>query len=204
MHAWYDVSGMLHWWNSQSHSSNFMDIYHDIRLVNFSLSQHTIPRVWKIAHVNLVPKTLPVTGYGDLRPIPVTWVLSRTVYKLVVKNYLTLVLYCPLFHNQYAYKPTGYTTCALADFTYHIHMLLESNQLTWIVYVLVWHDQACQVLYWSLLKHIWHKHKLFRCVLINFSKAFDMLDHAILAHKLFSLQVPGFIIHYIISFSKPS
>jgi len=49
-----------------------MDIYHDIRLVNFSLSQHTIPRVWKIAHVNLVPKTLPVTGYGDLRPIPVT------------------------------------------------------------------------------------------------------------------------------------
>jgi len=27
-----------------------------------------------------------------------------------------------------------------------------------------------------------------------------MIDHAILARKLFSLQVPGFIIHWIISF----
>ena len=32
-----------------------------------------------------------------------------------------------------------------------------------------------------------------RCILIDFSKAFDMVDHAILARKLFSLQVPGFI-----------
>ena len=31
-------------------------------------------------------------------------------------------------------------------------------------------------------------------------KAFDMVDHVILARKLFSLQVPGFIIHWIISF----
>ena len=139
------------------------------KLVNFSLSQHTVPRVWKTAHVTPVPKTSPVTGYGDLRPISVTSILSRTVEKLVVKNYLTSVLDCPLFHDQYAYKPTGSTTCALVDFTYRIHMLLESNQ-----YV--------------------------RCILIDFSKAFDMVDHAILARKLFSLQVPGFIIHWIISF----
>jgi len=70
---------------------------------------------------------------------------------------------------QYAYKPTGSSTCALADFTYHIHMLHESNQ-----YV--------------------------RCLLIDFSKAFDMVDHAILARKLFSLQVPAFILHWIIYF----
>jgi len=85
--------------------------------------------------------------------------LSRIVEKLVVKNYLTSVLHCPLFHDQYAYKPTGSTTCALVDFTYRIHMLLASNQ-----YV--------------------------RCVLIDYSQAFDMVDHAILARKLFSLQVP--------------
>jgi len=84
-------------------------------LVNFSLSQHTVPRVWKIAHVTTVPKTSPITGYGDLRPISVTPILSRTVEKLVVRNYLTSVLQCPLFHDQYAYKPTGSTTCALAD-----------------------------------------------------------------------------------------
>ena len=76
--------------------------------------------------------------------------LEPAVEKLLVKNYLTSVLYSPLFHDQCAYKPTGSTTCALADFTYRIHTLLESNQ-----YV--------------------------RCVLIDFSKPFDMVDHAILA-----------------------
>ena len=39
-----------------------------------------------------------------------------------------------------------------------------------------------------------------RYVLIDFSKAFDIVDHAILARKLLSLQVPGFIIQLIISF----
>lgn len=42
-----------------------------------------------------------------------------------------------------------------------------------------------------------------RCVfLIDFSKAlnFDMVDHAILARKLYRLQVPVFIILWIISF----
>jgi len=33
-----------------------------------------------------------------------------------------------------------------------------------------------------------------------FSKAFHVVDHAILARKLFSLQVPGFIVHWIIPF----
>ena len=59
--------------------------------------------------------------------------------------------------------------CALADLTYRVHTLLESNQ-----YV--------------------------RCVLIDFSKAFDTVDHVILSRKLFSLNVPVFIIQWIMSF----
>jgi len=86
-----------------------------------------------------------------------------------VKNYLTPLLKSSLFRDQYAYKPTGFTVCALVDFTYRIRTLLESNR-----YV--------------------------RCVLIDFSKAFDMVDHVILARKLFRLQVPVFIIHWIMSF----
>jgi len=39
-----------------------------------------------------------------------------------------------------------------------------------------------------------------RCVLIDFSKAFDTVDHAILVRKLFSLKVPVFIIQWIMSF----
>ena len=39
-----------------------------------------------------------------------------------------------------------------------------------------------------------------RCVLIDFSKAFDTVDHVILARKLFCLETPVFIIQWIMSF----
>jgi len=69
------------------------------------------------------------------------------------------------FYDQYSYKPTGSTTCALADLT-----MLECNQ-----YV--------------------------RCVLTDFSKAgSDTVNHVILAHKLFCLEMPVFIIQWITSF----
>ena len=139
------------------------------KLVNFSLTQRIVPLVWKTAHITPVPKTSIIKVPGDLRPISVTSILSRTVEKVVVKNYLTPLLDSTSFYDQYAYKPTGSTTCALADLTYRVHTLLESNQ-----YV--------------------------RCVLIDFSKAFDTVDHAILSRKLFSLNVPVFIIQWIMSF----
>ena len=52
-----------------------------------------------------------MTGPGDLRPISVTSILSRTVEQVVVKNYLTQLLDSTSFYDQYAYKPTGSTTC---------------------------------------------------------------------------------------------
>ena len=64
----------------------------------------------------------------SVRPISVTSILSRTVEKLVVRNYLMPLLRSSSFYDQYAYKLTGSTTCALADPTHHIHTFLESNQ----------------------------------------------------------------------------
>ena len=62
------------------------------KLVNFSLTPCRVPLVWKTAHITPVPKTSPVTGAGDLRPISVTSVLPRTVEKLVGRKYLTPLL----------------------------------------------------------------------------------------------------------------
>ena len=98
------------------------------KLVNFSLTQCTVPLVWKTAHITPVPKSSVVAVAGDLRPISVTSLLSRTIESIVVKNYLTPLLYCSSFSDQYAYKPTGSTTCALIYLTYRLHTLLESNQ----------------------------------------------------------------------------
>jgi hypothetical protein len=51
--------------------------------------------------------------------------------------------------DQYAFKPTGSTNCALANCIDHVTRMLETNE-----YV--------------------------TCMLIDFSKAFDTVDHAIL------------------------
>ena len=62
--------------------------------------------------------------------------------------------------------------CALVDFTYRVHTLLESNR-----YV--------------------------RCALIDFSKAFDMVDHVILARKLLPLASTGFHHPSLLTEHKP-
>jgi len=88
------------------------------KLVNFSLARQKVPRTWRTATITPVPKTSIVTGPGDLRPISVTSILSCTVERLVVKNYLTPLLKSSLFRDQYAYKPTGCTRLFHLSYTY--------------------------------------------------------------------------------------
>ena len=39
-----------------------------------------------------------------------------------------------------------------------------------------------------------------RCLMIDFSKAFDTVDHIILLFKLVQLKLPGFVVNWICSF----
>jgi len=86
-----------------------------------------------------------------------------------VRDFLLPCTKSLLFNDQYAFKPTGSTTCALVDLTYRIQLMLE-------------------------------KCKYVRCIFIDFSKAFDVVDHRILIEKLVSLHVPNFIVRWIKSF----
>jgi hypothetical protein len=139
------------------------------KLINYSVIQSAVPQIWRIANITPVPKCSPVSAPSDLRPISVTSILSRTVERLIVRDYFTPLLQTDNFNDQYAYKPTGSTTCALIDFTHRIHTMLETNR-----YV--------------------------RCVLIDFSKAFDLVDHAILIKKLSNFLIPPLILHWIVAF----
>ena len=57
--------------------------------------------------------------------ISVTSLLCRFVEKIIVRTYV-IPAYCYLsIVDQYAYKPTGSTTCALVDLTHTISMHLE-------------------------------------------------------------------------------
>ena len=72
--------------------------------------------------------------------------------------------------DQFAFKPSGSTTAALVYFTHQLTKMLEQND-----YV--------------------------RCLMIvDFTKAFDTVDHVILLHKLSQLSLPGFVINWICSF----
>ena len=85
--------------------------------------------------------------------LSVTSLLCGSVEKIIVRTYV-IPAYCYLsIDDQYAYKPTGSTTCALVDLTHTICMHLE-------------------------------QHNYVRYLMIDFSKAFDTIDHCILISKL--------------------
>ena len=98
-------------------------------LYNMSLISSDIPRQWKVSCITPVPKIPHPAACSDYRPISVTPILSRIMEKIVVRKFLYPVLYDASsklsFEDQYAFRPTGSTTCALINLTHQIARLLE-------------------------------------------------------------------------------
>jgi len=95
--------------------------------------------------------------------------LSRILERFVVTRWLQPAIPKDLISDQFAFRPTGSTSCALTYFLHHVTRLLETNS-----YV--------------------------RCLLVDFSKAFDVVDHVILIDKLKKLELPSFVHNWLISF----
>jgi len=89
----------------------------------------------------------------------------------VVRDYLIPNVSQENLIYQYAYKATGNTTCALINITDTVGRMLENNHYMYV-----------------------------RCLLLDFSKAFDTADHLILLNKLHSYHLPGNILSWIVSF----
>ena len=138
-------------------------------ITNLSLSQGKPPSSWKRAVVTPIPKVTPIAGLTDLRPISVTPILSRIVEKIVVHRFLLPAIPQHVLSDQFAFRPTGSTTCALVYLIHQVTKLLEHN-----TYV--------------------------RCLLIDFSKAFDSINHLILLQKLKDLNIPPNIFNWIANF----
>ena len=56
------------------------------KLINFSINEGAVPRMWNQAIITPVPKTASVSSVSDLRPISVTPVISKVVERLVVRD----------------------------------------------------------------------------------------------------------------------
>ena len=96
-------------------------------------------------------------------------VLSRLTERLIVRNWLCSALAEIDLSDQFAFRLTGSTNCALIYCFNCVAKMLETNS-----YV--------------------------RCLFVDFSKAFDMVNHAIVIRKLNSLNLSSFIKNWIISF----
>lgn len=94
------------------------------------------------------------TNPSDYKPISITPVLPQLAEKIVVKHWLRPALLVELLKDQFAFRPSGSTNSALVNFNHHTTHIMLEENL----YVL--------------------------CLLIDFSKAFDIVCHSVLLPKL--------------------
>ena len=128
---------------------------------------------WKKADVVPVPKEKTVKDVNkDLRPISLTPILSKVAEDFVVEEFVKPAVLKEIDETQFGTVPKSSTTQALIS-----------------------------------MVHEWTKHtdgngSKARFVLFDFRKAFDLIDHSILAQKLTKLDLPYGILCWIINFLK--
>ena len=106
-------------------------------IYNLSLSSSCVPRQWKEAVIIPLPKTSNPTSCSDFRPISLTPILSRLLEKAVIRYFVyplfTHPTSCHLFHDQFAFRPTGSTESAIISILHHVTLLLSSHQYVRII-----------------------------------------------------------------------
>ena len=154
-------------WLFQKCSVELADVI--ARLLNLSFATGQVYTNWKLAVVTPVPKVTKPASMGDFRPISVTPILSRIAEKIVVRRWLYPAIPSSTIQDQFAFRPSGSTTCALVNLFHHVSHMLETNS-----YV--------------------------RCLTIDYSKAFDVVSHTVLLHKISNLDLSDNIHNWIVSF----
>ena len=138
---------------------------------NLSLSTHTWPDSWKRANVNPLPKVdMPVED-SDYRSINVTPVIARLFEKVVYHTQAKSVIENILSHTQFAYRQAGNCTNALLAIQHQTYKYLDSSDCSAV-----------------------------RIFTMDFSKAFDFVNHTILSAKLKQLPLNPYIINWYQSF----
>jgi hypothetical protein len=147
-------------------------------ILTVSFTHGVVPDQWRTAAVSPVSKVSKPNAMADYRPISVTPLLSRLAERLVVSDWLLPSLPPELIDDQFGFRPTGSTECALTYIMHHVASMLETS------------NYVC-------------------CITVDFSKAFDVVDHAIRFKKLskychyLMLLLTG-LYHYLLNASNIS
>jgi len=124
---------------------------------------------WRCAVVTPVPKVPKPTAISDFTPISVTPLPSRVAERILVRKWLLPAIPTDMLADQFGFRPSGSTQCALTNMIHHVTTMLENCDFV-------------------------------RCLMIDFSRAFDVVDHPVLLAKLSQLDLPECIQNWIVSF----
>ena len=132
------------------------------QLFNLSIAASEVPSQWKQAYIRPVPKVAHPVLNTDFRPISITPVLTRTMERLIVTQFLyPAITYSDIskFSDQYTFRRTGSPTAAIISLLHTVTHLLTDNP-----YVIV--------------------------ISLDFSKTFDTVRHSALLDKVAQLDMP--------------
>ena len=128
---------------------------------------------WYIADVPPLPKAPTVNDINkDLRPISLTSTLSKVAEGFVIDKELKPVLLSAIDPAQFGFIPSSCTTFALISMFHHWLRATDGTGST------------------------------VRTALLDFRKAFDLVDHHILVAKLLSLGVKPTVVNWVIDFLR--
>ena len=141
-------------------------------ILNTSFLECKVPRVWKLA-VPPLPKVPTISNFTkDLRPISLTSTLSKVAEDIVIEKELRPTILSSIDPGQFGFIPGSSTIFALISMLHYWLCATDRNGAT------------------------------VRTALLDYRKAFDLVDHHLLIAKLFSLGVKPTIVNWIIDFLR--
>jgi hypothetical protein len=82
-------------------------------IYNYSLRSSVLPRQWRTAVITPVPKISCPSTLSSFKPISVTPMMSRLIEKYIADQWLKPATAAELVSDQFAFRRTGSSTCAL-------------------------------------------------------------------------------------------
>ena len=138
----------------------------NIQVWNLSLSTHTWPDSWKRANINPLPKFDIPKEDSDYWGIKVTSVIARTFEKVVYHTHVKAVVENSLSPSQFEHRQGGNCTNGLLSIQHHVYRQLDIDDC-----------------------------KAVRLFTMDFSKAFDSVNHSKLSAKLKQLPLSPYIVN---------
>ena len=142
-------------------------------ILNCSFRSSKVPYAWKLADVPLIPKVKNIADFNkNLRQIALTSSLSKIAENLIINYKLKPILLKSIDPKQFGFMPGSSTTLALISM---LHNLLAET------------DGTCSTV---------------RVALLDFKKAFDLVDHNLLISKLISNGIRARVVNWITDFLR--